>query len=160
MLLRVDLAEGPHLVDVGCGGRLFAAPLRLDPDSEQQTFSDVMRLKRREQVYTLQARSASEWGDLYRFTLEPQVMADYEVASWFHCTHPTSFFRSNLLAERLTPEHRLSLFNARLTRLGAAGETEVRVLTGAGELAAVLDRDFDLAMPVDAEALWARIPKG
>jgi N-hydroxyarylamine O-acetyltransferase len=87
-------------------------------------------------------------------------MADYEVASWFHCTHPTSFFRGNLLAERLTPEHRLSLFNARLTRLDAAGETEVRVLTGASELAAVLDKDFDLAMPVDAEALWARIPKG
>jgi N-hydroxyarylamine O-acetyltransferase len=41
MLLRVDLAEGPHLVDVGFGGRLFAGPLRLDPDSEHQTFSDA-----------------------------------------------------------------------------------------------------------------------
>lgn len=160
MLLRVDLAEGPYLVDVGFGGRLFAAPLLLDPDAEQQTFADVVRLVRKEHVYTLQIRSAGEWGDLYRFTLEPQVAADYEVASWFQCTHPTSFFRGNLLAERLTPEHRLSLFNVRLTRLRMTGETEVRVLTGAGELAVVLDRDFDLAPPVDADALWARIPKG
>src|SRR5207302_7000410 len=108
---------------------------------------------------TLQVRSAGEWGDLYRFTLEPQVAADYEVASWYHCTHPSSFFRANLLGERLTAEFRLSLFNARLTRLAVTGETAVRMLTSAGELMAVLDEDFDLAVPADAEMLWARIPK-
>jgi hypothetical protein len=35
----------------------------------------------------------------------------------------------------------------------------VRVLAGAGELAAVLEEDFGVTAPVDAETLWGRIPK-
>src|SRR5439155_19133562 len=134
MLLRVDLAEGPYLVDVGFGGRIFAAPLRLEPDREQHAMTDTLRLARRDDVFTLQVLSDGEWGDLYRFILEPQVAADYEIANWFLCTHPTSFFRGNLLAERLTPGRRLSLFNTRLTRTAIVGGSEVGFLTSASEL--------------------------
>src|SRR5271165_2145045 len=37
MLLRVDLAEGPYLADVGFGGQLESTPLRLAPGLEQTT---------------------------------------------------------------------------------------------------------------------------
>ena len=160
MLLRVDIADVPYLVDVGFGGRLTAAPLRLDVDGEQQASTDVLRIMRTGQTYTLQARSAGEWGDLYRFTLEPQVDADYEVANWFTSAHPASFFRGNLLAERLVAGSRLSLFNNRLTEVRENGETEVRFLTAARDLADVLDRRFNIATRDDAELLWSRIPKG
>jgi len=66
---------------------------------------------------------------LYRFIMDAQVAADCEVANRFLCTHPTSFFRSNLLAERLTPECRLSLFNTQLTRTEPAGVPQIRFLT-------------------------------
>jgi N-hydroxyarylamine O-acetyltransferase len=158
-LLRVDLAGGPYLVDVGFGGRLFAAPLRLDREDEQQIAADVLRLRRADHLYTVQARAGLEWEDLYRFTLEPQAAIDYEVANWFTSTYPSSFFRSNLLAERLEPGSRFSLFNARLTRTDASGAADVRFLAGARELGDVLETDFNLELPVDPDVIWARIPR-
>jgi N-hydroxyarylamine O-acetyltransferase len=160
MLLRVDVGDAAYLVDVGFGGRLSATPIRLDVEGEQQAAKDVLRLMRTGETSTLQARAAGEWGDLYRFTLEPQVAADYEVANWFTSTHPTSFFRGNLLAERLAAGSRVTLFNNRLTEVRENGRNEVRFLTDARDLADVLDREFDIAAPEDAELLWSRFPKG
>jgi N-hydroxyarylamine O-acetyltransferase len=159
MALCVNLDDGPYLVDVGFGGRLFAAPIAMRFDEEQRIGGDIVRLRQSAHHYTLQVQSAGEWGDLYRFSLEPQVGADYEVASWYLSTHPTSFFRGNLLAERLTPECRLSLFNTRLTRIGRAGDTDVQTLTSASELAATLEEEFGLALPIAAWAIWERILK-
>src|SRR5581483_1538299 len=118
-----------------------------------------VRLRQSAHLYALQVQSAGEWGDVYRFGLEPQVSADYDVASWYLTTHPASFFRGNLLAERLTPECRLSLFNTKLTRTSADGQVEVRMLTSARELAATLEEGFGIDAPVAAGAVWERIPK-
>ena len=159
MALSVTLNDGPYLVDVGFGGRLLAAPIPLPVDDDQTIGTNGLRLRRDGHLYTLQVHTAGEWADLYRFSLEPQVAADYEVASWYLTTHPTSFFRGNLLAERLTPEYRLSLFNARLTRAGGTGNTNVRTLASVSELAATLEEDFGLAFPIAAGAIWERIPK-
>jgi N-hydroxyarylamine O-acetyltransferase len=158
MLLRVDLEEDPYLVDVGFGGRLFAAPLRLDLDDERHTSADGLRLLRADHLYTVQARSGAEWWDLYRFTLEPQVEMDYEVANWFTSTHPASLFRNNLLAERLGPGSRCSLFNRRLIRTDESGTADVRILTSAEELAGILETDFNLELPIEPDVFWARIP--
>jgi N-hydroxyarylamine O-acetyltransferase len=159
MLLCVNLAEGRYLADVGFGGRLFSSPMPFESGREHYTVTDTLRLERREDVYTLQALSDGEWGDLYRFIIDAQVAADYEVANWFLCTHPTSFFRSNLLAERLTPECRLSLFNTRLTRTEFGGAPQIRFLTLASELSQVLRDDFDLSLPVEVETLWSLVAK-
>ena len=157
MLLCVDLTEGRYLADVGFGGRLFSSPMPFEPGREHHTAADTLRLVRHEDVYTLQALSEGEWGDLYCFIIDAQVAADHEIANWFLCTHPTSFFRSNLLAERLTPECRLSLFNTRLTRTEFGGAAQIRFLTHASELSDALHDEFDLSLPADVETLWSLV---
>jgi N-hydroxyarylamine O-acetyltransferase len=160
MLLKVDLDEGPYLADVGFGGHLVAAPLALAHGVAQETPASTLRLAGAGGSYTLQAMLPAGWQDLYRFTLEPQAAADYEVANWFTSTHPASLFVGNLLMERLTEEARYSLFNTELTERRRGGETVKRTLSSARELGDVLDGVFALTLPAPAADIWARLPKG
>jgi N-hydroxyarylamine O-acetyltransferase len=157
MLLRVDLPEGAFLADVGFGGHLLDAPLRLMADIEQPTAMGLWRLAGDEGRLTLQLRLGDGWQDIYRFTLEPQLAADYQVANWFTATHPASLFRNNLLMERLLPGRRVSLFNTRLVERSAEGEKRERALTGAEDLAAVLRHQFGIEISASAEEIWSRI---
>src|SRR5581483_10607542 len=54
MLLRVDLPEGAFLADVGFGGHLLDAPLRLVAETEQQTAMGLWRLAGGAEGFTLQ----------------------------------------------------------------------------------------------------------
>ena len=159
MLLRVDLDEGPYLADVGFGTHLLAAPIKLERDIEQPTPTGVLRLIGADQTYTLQTPLPEGWQDVYRFTLEPQLPADYELANWYTATNPASRFCTNLLAARLTAEEQISLFNTRLTRRFANGGAEARTLADAGELADALEAAFAIIPPVDPAEIWARLPK-
>src|SRR3569833_3163242 len=72
MLLRIDLADGPVIADVGFGGNTPTAPLDLVAGREQATPHEPYRLTR-EGDYWVQAVSiGGEWRPTYRFTLEPQ----------------------------------------------------------------------------------------
>ncbi len=157
MLMRVELAEGPYLADVGFGGHLLAAPLRFEIDAEQQTPGGRQRLIADGPVHTLQTLLPSGWHDVYRFTIEPAVAADYEVSNWYTSTHPDSIFRNALLMERLTPQARYGLFNDRLIER-RDGEAHERMI-GPSELGPVLENIFDLELPEPAEAIWARLPQ-
>ncbi len=158
MLLRVDLADGPWLADIGFGGHLFAAPIRMQPDLEQATPASRLRLVAFGNALTLLAHLQGAWRDVYRFTQEPQLPADYEVSNWFTATHPASLFRNHLLAERLTPERRVSLLDTRLTERFADGRVVERTVDSAEALARCLDEDFGLTPPTDAETVFARLP--
>ena len=158
-LLRVDLDEGAFLADVGFGGHLVAGPIRPERDVEQATPASVVRLSGTDQTYMLQALLPKGWQDMYLFTLEPQHAIDYEVANWFTSTHPSSLFRAALLAERLTPERRISLFNTKVTERRPGVAASERILANAGELAEVFDRDFGVTLPMDPLEVWHRIPK-
>ena len=125
MLLKVDLAEGPYIADVGFGGQLSSAPLKLAPGLEQSTAEAVFRLVAAGDALVLETQLPAGWTALYRFTLEPAEASDYEVSNRFTSTHPTFLLTTNLLAERLTPEVRLSLFNTRLTRRYPDGSAQV-----------------------------------
>ena len=159
MCLRVDLPEGPWLADVGFGGQLASAPLRLVADIEQTTPEAAWRIVERGEARLLQTKLPTGWNSLYRFTLERAEQSDYEVSSWYTSTHPTFFLTTNLLAERLTPEIRLSLFNTKLTRRWPDGRAEVVELDSAEALARTLTDEFGLEPPADAAALLARMPK-
>jgi N-hydroxyarylamine O-acetyltransferase len=159
-LLRVDIDGEGWLADVGFGAHLMAAPIRLEPGLEQDTPASRLRLVETATGLMLQAHLPQGWQDAYRLTLEPQLPADYEIANWFTATNPTSLFTGNLLAERLTPAGRLALFNRKLTWRPARGSAEELRIADATEFAAILDRGFNIAPPVDASAIWARIPQG
>jgi N-hydroxyarylamine O-acetyltransferase len=158
MLLRVELPEGPWIADVGFGGQLMSAPLALKPDLEQVTAEAVMRVTAAGEARQVETRLPSGWTALYRFTLEPAELSDYEVSNWYTSTHPTFFLTNNLLAERLTPSARVSLFNRKLTRRHPDGHSEVATLATPEDLARALDGDLGITAPVDAETLFAKTP--
>jgi N-hydroxyarylamine O-acetyltransferase len=166
MLLKVELSDalqGSFIVDAGFGGRLIAAPLRLQPSVVQPTPSGDERITQDADGYAVEAdlgASAGGWVPRYRFTLEPHRPVDYEPLNWFTATHPGSLFVNNLVMERLRPELRANLLNDRLTLCTMGGAPQVRRIESAADFAQVLDTVFDLQPPVQAAELFARVPKG
>jgi N-hydroxyarylamine O-acetyltransferase len=104
-----------------------------------------------ENGFVLQEFVGGEWKPLYRFTLEPQFPADYEVSNWYLCHHPSSFFRQILIAARSTPEARYALRNNALA-IHRKDATEKRTLVDAAALRTCLETDFGLRLP-EAEEL-------
>jgi len=145
MLLRVDRAEGPYLADVGFGGLTPTAPLALAAGREQETPHEPFRLVAAGSEFDLEAKLGEAWGSLYRFSLQEQTPADYEVANWYTSTHPDSLFVRNLIASRPGQDRRHTLFNNRFTIRRRDGASERRVLHSAGEFALILARDFGIA---------------
>jgi N-hydroxyarylamine O-acetyltransferase len=160
MLLKVDLADGPYIADVGFGGQLSSAPLKLAPGLEQMTAEAGFRLVSAGDALVVETQLPTGWSALYRFTLERAEASDYEMSNWFTSTHPTFLLTTNLLAERLTSEVRLSLFNTRLTRRYPDGRAELVELSDAAALARTLEADFNLSPPTDPATLFARLPVG
>jgi N-hydroxyarylamine O-acetyltransferase len=147
MLLRVDLAEGPFVSDVGFGAAGPVRPLPLEEGREHWLGPMGHRLRREEDhLWVLEGNADGEWADLYAFTLERQYPIDYEMASHFTSTHPRSAFVNSLTAQRMFPERRIILRNRELSvREGRA--TETTVVRSPEHLLEVLEGHFDLAFP-------------
>lgn len=150
MLLLVDLGGSPYLADVGFGGNVLTSPLRLEPHIEQSTPHEPHRLLPLENGFVLEALLGGEWKPLYRFTLEPQFPADYEVSNWYLCNHPSSYFRQMLISARVTAKGRYTLRNNMLA-IHQNDKTEKRTLTGAAALRSSLESDFALRLPESPE---------
>ncbi len=150
MLLLVELAGLPYIANVGFGGNVLTAPLRLEPHVSQSTPHEEHRLLPLDNGFLLEASVSSEWKPFYRFTLEPQFPSDYEVSNWYLCHHPSSFFRELLLAARATPQCRYALRNNALAIHRKDG-TEKRTLEDGAALRACLDTDFGLNLPESTE---------
>ncbi|WP_128548034.1 arylamine N-acetyltransferase family protein [Larkinella soli] len=147
LLLRIDLPEGVYLADVGFGGLTLTSPIRLEPDTVQKTPHEPFRLIRTGEEYILQAEIQAEWKALYRFTLNEMLRPDYEVFSWYLCTHPDSYFLHNLPAARATPDGRYALRNNTLTIYHRDAEPERRLLTRAADMRAALETLFLIRLP-------------
>jgi N-hydroxyarylamine O-acetyltransferase len=138
-VLRV-MAEGePWIVDVGFGGCVLTAPLRLQPGLEQDTDHDRYRLTPVGEDLRLEVLREPGWVPAYDISLSPCVPRDYEMANWFTSTHPTSHFRHDLLAARTTPEARYGLSLNQLTIRKVNGPVERTSLDAAGLEAALRD---------------------
>jgi N-hydroxyarylamine O-acetyltransferase len=159
MLLKIDLAEGPHIADVGFGGRALSAPLRLDSEEPQATPHGEYRIVARGGFFEEETRVDGEWRTIYRFSLEEQSAQDYEMANWYIGTHPESEFRVRLMAARLPPGKRLGLLNNQLSIHAADGSRERRELKSAAEIAGVLETEFGIALPSPREELLAALQK-
>jgi N-hydroxyarylamine O-acetyltransferase len=159
--VRVPGEAQPWLVDVGFGGHMLDAPLRLEPGLEQRTHHARLRVMRDGEVHVVEAMMPGGWWPMYRFTLEPHLPADYEPLNWFTATHPGSIFCHNLLLERLTPTLRVSLLNDRLLLREPGLPPSMRRLGTPGELGDNLASRFDMTLPAETVArLFDRIPKG
>jgi N-hydroxyarylamine O-acetyltransferase len=143
MLLRVDLAEGPHLVDVGFGGLTLTGVLALEPEVEQATPHEPFRLHEGDGPgYVMQALVGGEWRHLYRFDLTEQLMPDYEVTNWYLGHHPQSHFLSGIMAARPEPDRRYALGGVSLAVHHLGGPTERRTLETVSAVRGVLEDTF------------------
>jgi len=166
MLLRVDLPEGPYMADVGFGGLVKTAPLRLEPEVEQEAGGFRFRLMPYgappDEQLQLQVKLADGWTPMYRFGPTPQLPIDYELANWFVATHPDSPFVSGLMGAFVAGDRRYGLRDNQLTVRYADGRVERRELTP-DELAELLHGEFGLGVPEDeaaVSALYRRLASG
>ena len=150
MALLVDLGGHHYIADVGFGGNVLTAPLRLEPNIAQSTPHEPHRLVPLENGFVLEASVSGEWKAFYRFTLESQFPSDYEVSNWFLCHHPSSFFLYTLMAARALPGVRYALRNNGLA-IHRNGATEKRLYSEAVALRACLENEFSLRLPDSSE---------
>lgn len=150
MLLIVRCGGATFLADVGFGGLTLTAPLAFEPGVEQATPHEPFRIVRHGEQFKLQARLGEEWRSLYQFDLVRQLQVDFEVLNHFVATHPSSHFRTTLIAARPAADRRYALLDNRLTVRLLGGGEERRELGSAEELRAVLAREFRIHVPRDA----------
>ncbi|MDQ1391096.1 MAG: N-hydroxyarylamine O-acetyltransferase [Acidimicrobiaceae bacterium] len=144
MLVRVQLDDGPHLVDVGFGGLTLTGVLRLEPDVEQETPHEPFRLQPIGDEFVMQAKVGGRWQSLYRFGLGEAFLSDYSVTSWYLCNHPESPFATGLMAARVDEARRYALRGHELAIHHLGGASEHRELASPIELMRTLETDFGL----------------
>jgi N-hydroxyarylamine O-acetyltransferase len=147
MLLRLDLGEQSYIVDVGFGGLTLTGVLRLEPEVEQVMPHEPFRLITTDDMFVMQAKLGQSWQSLYRFDLQRQYLADYEVTSWYLCHHPTSHFTHGLIAARPAQDRRYALRNNVFTVYHRNGKTEQRTLNNVAALRTTLAENFHLTLP-------------
>lgn len=147
MLMRVELAEGVKVIDVGFGGMTLTGVLDLRADEEQSTPHEPFRLLQRDGDWWMQAKVGEAWPTLYRFDLQRQHPLDYEASNWFLSTNPASHFTSGLIAARPVADGRHALRNRELAFHRLGGASERRTLRDVDELRAVLRDTFGLTLP-------------
>ena len=159
MLLRVDVSDESWIADVGFGGMVLTAPLRLAVDVVQETPHEPFRIVRWRDEYLMEGLVREAWVPLYRFTLQEQTLSDYELGNWYVSTHPTSLFVNFLVASRPAPGLRYALRNNELAIHRLNGGTERRTLATADELRSALIDMMKIEVPAgpDVDSLLARI---
>ena len=140
--LLVDVGGVPYLADVGFGGQVATAPLRLRADVEQTTPNERYRLSGGHPKWRLDAEIGGVWKPLYEFTLTPQSDDDLTVINDYSMTS----FRDNLIAARVEGTKRHGLYNGRLN-VHENGETTTRTLTNLLEIRDVLTSVFGIQLP-------------
>lgn len=159
MLLCVDLDGASQIVDVGFGACTPTAPIRLDREGEQATPHEPFRLVRSGDDFVLQAGIGTSWRSLYRFDLQEQFQADYEILNWYQCTSPRSPFTRDLMAARPVPGCRYALRNSELSVHRPDGSSERCLVRTASELRATLAETFGVTLADGAavDALLTRL---
>ena len=148
MLLRVDLDEGPHLVDVGFGFTP-TAPLRLEAGVEQTLHLSTYRLARGgDGGWTLELRQPDGFTPAYVFTEDRCLPVDYEVANHYTSTHPRSHFTLGPLVIRHDPEGGARyILRGREWSVRCGDAVETHAIAGPGDALAVLAEHFLLPFP-------------
>jgi arylamine N-acetyltransferase len=146
MLLRVDLPEGPHIVDAGFGIRLTGV-LALESDAEQPTPHGLLRLRPDGPAFVLEARLGVRWVALYRFDLAESYMADFTMSNFYNAHHPDSLIAGGLLIGRADTDRRYALSGRRSTGVRLAvhhieGPTERHALESPAAICRALEEQF------------------
>lgn len=144
MTLTVDISGMTYLADVGMGGLLQVAPLKLRAAIEQQTPAGTYRLTGADPDWQLEYLRAGDWRPVYGFSAAEVDDAALVRRHDALVADPDWFFRQHLLVEIVTPAARQRLVDTRLSTFTEAGR-EIRSLTGVADIRDVLQAVFGLA---------------
>lgn len=150
MFVLATLDGVEYLADVGFGGMVPTAPLRLDTEQPQSTPHEDYRLVRTDAGHALRAKVGEEWRPMYVFDLTPAQEIDYVVGNWYVSTHPESPFKGRMFAARTGDGIRKTLSDGSyaIHRLGQPSER--RELADADEVIAVLEEELGIRISDDA----------
>ncbi len=151
LCLRVDLPEGPHLVDVGFGEN-FREPLRLDHDRPQEDHGKEYRLVSDGDALILEHLAADAWQPSYRFTLRAHDLDDFAAMCVYHQTSPKSSFTRRITCSLAFPGGRKTLAADRFILTNATDRQEIPV-TDRATWGALLERHFAMEMPARLDPL-------
>jgi N-hydroxyarylamine O-acetyltransferase len=147
IVLLVEITGERYIVDVGFGGQTLSGPLKLISEIEQTTPHEPFRLLKVDDSYIMQSKIKGEWKSLYRFTLEEQFLADYEVTSWYLSNNPSSHFVTGLIAALTTPDTRFALRGNDFAIHHLNGETEKGSISSVEEFKDILQNVFKINLP-------------
>jgi N-hydroxyarylamine O-acetyltransferase len=153
LLLKVELAEGPWIADVGFGdGVIEPFPLR---EAAIDTDGFTSRLERIDDSWWRfhnHAFGGAPDFDFQETPADPALLA--EKCLWLQAW-PESLFRLNAVAQRRKPGEVLAL-RGRTLKVSRPDGARERLIGSAEEYVEVLARDFGLDLPQAAE-LWPRV---
>lgn len=158
LVLRVDLDEGPYLVDVGFGESV-RDPMALQPGADHRdTVGRTYRLEVAEDGWDLRERLEPDdeafdvvaelspgqpWRTQFRFRLEPHPLAAFEATSRWQQTE-SEFFTRHRFCTLATVGGRRTLMDDRFTVRTADGRTERPVSDD--EVPTLLEREFGIVL--------------
>lgn len=149
--VRIPGEAETWLADVGFGGCVLTAPLRLFSDAPQATPNGAFRLETVAPEMggerLVLADLSGHWSPTYQVALGPQADVDYEQANYYTYAHPSSHFTWSLTAGRTTPTARYAMKNNRLTHRDVTGALVEQRDLSVDELEATL-RDI-IGLPVE-----------
>src|SRR5262245_9637977 len=150
MILRVQAAGAPWLVDVGFGSLGSPAPVRLNVgETEQATPMEARRIVARGPSLFHQARLGAEWVDLYEFVPEAASAIDLELGNWYSCTHPKAHFMNSLVVTRVDGTTRLAIDNREFIERPLDGAATKSAIETPESLREVLASRFGIDLPPD-----------
>ena len=145
-LLFVEAEGEDYLVDVGFGGNVLTAPLRLNSRDEQTTPHEPFRLVDEGDRVVEEAKINGAWTPLYAFDFADTHPADYEMGNWFTSAHPNSIFVNGLMGARAEPGRRYALRDNQLAVHTLNGGTEKKTLANTAEMRDALTDLFKLRL--------------
>ncbi|MDR0937518.1 MAG: arylamine N-acetyltransferase [Oscillospiraceae bacterium] len=143
-VLCVEIDGREYLADVGYGNEGIAAPLLLEPGTEQDRFLDTYRfIKNENSKWVLERKTGGGFVPMYEFTLETCEPLDFEIANHYTATHPASFFKTLPFITMPTPTGRITLTGRHL-KISENGAITEREIFGDAEFSAYLSEHFGL----------------
>ena len=112
LALKVTLAQGEYLADVGFAGTNSIAPVALGSEEPQSLPEGHFRVvDGREGYRVLELLVREEWRALYTWRDEAAALVDLECANWFSCTHPKARFTTSFFVCRVVADERHHILN-------------------------------------------------
>ena len=146
-LLFVEAEGERYLADVGFGGNVLTAPLKLDAREAQKTPHEDFRLTDEDdRIVVQEAKINGAWTPLYAYDFADTHPADYEMGNWLTSTHPDSIFVNGLVGARSAAGKRYAIRDNQLAVHATGGATEKQTLKSAGEMRDALSDLFKLRL--------------